>query len=143
MSFVRKHTRFVSLFVVAFLCLNAGGALCLTYCSQKASANSARADESLLSDHCRKAKKQAEKRSDNSSVTPDEAACCMLPVGMFPAPVEKSLSYSVVLAGTVEIPNFDYSAPVILDVSSKHIPVYRPPPLDRRVERLLNCVIRI
>ncbi len=67
----------------------------------------------------------------------------MLPVGMFPAPVEKSLSYSVVLAEKVEIPNFDHTAPVIIDLGSEHTPVYRPPPLDRRVERLLNCVIRI
>lgn len=143
MMFSRKQTKYASLFVMAFLCLNVGGALCLTYCGHLARANSAKTDDSHLSDHCRRAKKEAEEKNQNSSISVDEASCCMMPVSLFPAPVEKSRGFSVVLVESVPAPEFEFSTPAFLHISSTITPVYRPPPLDRRIERLRNCVIRI
>ena len=128
---------------MAFLCLNVGGAICLTYCSQLLFAESVSSDDAHLSEHCRLAKKKAEEKNQNSSIDAGEAACCMMPVSLFPAPVEKSRSFSVVLIEAVPAPEFEFSTPAFLHVSSAVTPVYRPPPLDRRVERLRNCVIRI
>lgn len=141
MLFKRTQTKFASLFIMAFLCLNVGGAICLTYCSQLFFSESVSSDDAHLSEHCRLAKKKAEEK--NSSVDAGEAACCMMPVSLFPAPVEKSRSFSVVLIEAVPAPEFEFSTPAVLHISSALTPVYRPPPLDRRVERLRNCVIRI
>lgn len=132
-------------FVLTFLCLNVGGALCLTYCSQIAMAAPAVGDDSHLSEHCRKAKQAAEeKNKDSSHLQAGEASCCMLPVAIFSAPVEKRPEFAVNLV--VEAPaeiRFELTAPVFSAHTLIAIPIYRPPPLDRRGERILHSVIRI
>ena len=134
----------LAMFVLAFLCLNVGGALCLSYCTQFTLTASVNADDSHLSEHCRKAKKAAEEKNQNSSITANSAACCMLPMGLFAAPVEKLNRFSVVVAevNTPSVP-IEFTAPVLAGFDAPAVPVYRPPPLDRRVERVLHCVIRI
>ena len=85
-----------------------------------------------------------EKNRDSSRIAADEASCCMLPIAMFSAPVEKRPEFAVNLV--VEAPaeiRFELTAPVFSSNSSIIIPVYRPPPLDRRIERILHSVIRI
>jgi hypothetical protein len=132
-------------FVLAFLCLNVGGVLCLTYCTQITMASHAAGDDTHLSEHCRKAKQAAEeKNKDSSRLQAGEASCCMLPVTMFSAPVEKRPEFSAEFA--VQAPaeiRFELTAPVSSAHTSITIPVYRPPPLDRRGERILHSVIRI
>ncbi len=139
------NKRTVAAFVLAFLCLNVGGVLCLTYCTQIAMATPAAGDDLHLSEHCRKTKKAAEeKNKDSSHLQANEASCCMLPVAMFSAPVEKRPEFAVklIVASPAEI-RFELTAPVFSAHSSIVIPVYRPPPLDRRGERILHSVIRI
>ena len=145
MKSVITNKRTVAAFVLAFLCLNVGGVLCLTYCTQIAMATPAAADDSHLSEHCRKAKQATEeKNKDSSHLQAGEASCCMLPVAMFSAPVEKrpELAVNLVVQDAAEI-RFELTAPVFSAHSSIAIPVYRPPPLDRRGERILHSVIRI
>lgn len=139
------NRRILTAFVLAFLCLNVGGVLCLTYCSQIAMAAPVVADDSHLSEHCRKAKRDAEeKNKDSSRIQVDEASCCMLPVSMFSAPVEERAGLIVELvAEAPPVVQFEISAPVLSAVNSPILPVYRPPPLDRRGERILHSVIRI
>lgn len=142
---VITNKRTLAAFLLAFLCLNVGGVLCLTYCTQIVMATPAAGYDSHLSEHCRKAKQAAEeKNKDSSRLQAGEASCCMLPVAMFSAPVEKRLGFSVNMV--VEAPpeiRFDLTAPVFSAHTSIAIPVYRPPPLDRRGERILHSVIRI
>lgn len=134
----------LAMFILAFLCLNVGGAFCLTYCSQIAMATPVVAD-AHLSEHCRKAKQVAEERNkDTSRVDADEASCSMLPVALFSAPVEKrTIMSDVVMTEAAPPAVFRYSAPTVASVTTTAIPVYRPPPLDHRVDRILHCVIRI
>lgn len=134
----------MAMFVLAFLCLNVGGVLCLTYCSQMAMAAHAKTDDSHLSDHCRRARQGAEEKNQNSSFNADEAACCMMPIALFAAPLEKRTTFITVLVAEVPAAvEFDHSAPALVGHEELAVPVYRPPPLDHRVDRLLNCVIRI
>jgi hypothetical protein len=143
MEIRRRITRIASIFVLAFLCLNVGGVLCLSYCFEPSESVSVN-DDAHLSEHCRLAKQLAEESSDSSWVETHEMSCCALPVVIFAAPVEKQTKFSLVfdepLSTTAffEMPRFSTFA-----IGSAGIPVYRPPPLDRRVERQLNCVIRI
>ena len=133
-------------FVLAFLCLNVSGALCLSWCLQGPMTTLAAAsDDSHLSEHCRMMKWQAEQADQNSSsIGAGQAACCMMPVALFAAPVEKRVELANVIA-VVEMPavEIEFAPPVIAYHQTHATPVYRPPPLDRRSERLLNCVIRI
>lgn len=141
--------RTLATFVLAFLCLNAGGFLCITYCSQTSMASARPAsDDSHLSEHCRLAKKTADEKDQNAEkISSNVASCCMMPIRIFAAPLENQ-TRSVDLVAADSVPSVDtnfykFEAPAI-DLS--HIsatPVYRPPPLDRRVDRILHSVFRI
>ena len=137
----------IALFVLAFLCLNVAGALCLTYCTQIAMAAAPVAgDDSHLSEHCRRANKEAQEKNQSLSVNANAPSCCMLPVSLFATPVEKQTRFSEILVAdatpVVNVEFHGFIAPVFYN-SRESTPVYRPPPLDHRVDRLLNCVIRI
>lgn len=133
--------------VLAFLCLNVGGALCLTYCSQIMAEPATVEAASHLSDHCGRAKQEAEEpEKTSSSIEAGEASCCMMPVAFFAAPIEKrpEVRAGAIAAAPVS-PRFDlpFQYDTLTANAAPSSPVYRPPPLDRRIERKLNCVIRI
>lgn len=90
-------------------------------------------------------KRQAEQADqDNSSIEAGQAACCMMPVALFAAPVEKRVELAKIVAvAALPVVEIDFAPPVIAYQQAHAKPVYRPPPLDHRSERLLNCVIRI
>lgn len=132
-------------FVLGFLCLNAAGALCLTYCSSLMM-TAAVADDSHMSEHCKAMQAEAALTDETrEKVAKAEAACCMMPVAMLAVPVEKRSTFQTVDVAVV--PQTVVNAPVFEPVAAVgkpyEIPFYRPPPLDRRIERQLNCVIRI
>jgi hypothetical protein len=136
----------VAAFVVVFLCLNVVGALCLSWCLQMPAAHASAGDDSHLSEHCRMMKQQAEKANEDSSrIEAGEASCCMMPVALFAAPVEKRVELRPMIAALAALPSaeIEITAPAAAYHQTYSAPVYRPPPLDRRTERLLNCVIRI
>ena len=136
-------------FVLAFLCLNAGGFLCITYCSQTSMASVRPAsDDSHLSEHCRLAKIAAEEKNQNAEkISANVASCCMMPISLFAAPLEKHeraadlVAADSVPAVVTEFCRFEFPPVVLSHISAT--PVYRPPPLDRRVERILHSVFRI
>lgn len=103
-------------------------------------------DDSHLSEHCKAMKAEARLADESrDKVASADGSCCMMPVAMFAVPVEKRSTFetvdvAVAPAKQTDVPKFEYVAAVSFTNS---IPVYRPPPLDRRVERQLNCVIRI
>lgn len=143
---VSTTQRFLAVFVLAFVCLNAGGALCLAYCSDWTSSTTASVpDESHLSEHCKRIKREAEERSKSSlSIEAAEAACCMLPTALFAAPLENRQSdvkfVAVPAAAGQDVPTTSQRA---VAKEPADLPVYRPPPIDRRGERLFHGVIRI
>ena len=139
--------RILATFVLAFICLNAGGFFCLTYCAQTASARPV-SDDSHLSEHCRRAKKEAAEKDRNSTkLDANAASCCMMPVSMFAVPIEKQTRIAdVVIADSLPAVSFEFykfSAPVVVVSTIASTPVYRPPPLDHRVERILHSIFRI
>lgn len=142
-----KTKKPLAAFVLAFLCLNVGGFVCLTYCSQVAMATPS-LDDSHLSEHCRRAKKEAEEKDhDATKFTASVASCCMMPVSMFGVPIEKQTRPGDVLAAdavpAIDIHLVRFAVPDFIDFHIASTPVYRPPPLDRRGERVLHSVIRI
>ena len=142
----RRINKGLAFFVLAFLCLNIGGAICLTMCTSLFAAETTAASDAHLSEHCKQAKKAAEERERGlTKIDAGEASCCMMPVGLFAAPVEKRPEFKVVptVAAVSLVFDHEFSAPAIFKASLTAAPVYRPPPLDRRGERILRSVFRI
>jgi hypothetical protein len=137
-------TKLIAVFLVAFVCLNAGGAMCVAYCQ------SVLEKASVLADHCPLKKKAAhcdpvksEEGTSVASLGSNEIDCCPMTVSFIGAPIEKrNLSFeaaaiSLVAAVRAELPAVPARAARVSP------PAYRGPPLDRRVERVKNCIIRI
>ena len=141
MRLLQKNMTLISRFVIAFVCLNLGGALCLTYCSQGSRA--ANASTTAVSSHCQK--HRAKSPPDHSNVVSAEAAaCCSMPVSLIAAPIERSDIFSADLAVVPERVNpFLETLQTLSEMRRSIENVYRPPPLDHRTDRLRNCVFRI
>ncbi len=142
----QKFNKAVSVFVLAFLCFNFGGALCLTACTQFFAAETTTASNAHLSEHCKQAKKAAEERDrDSTKIEAGEASCCMIPVGLFAVPIEKRPEFKIV-SSVVALPAsvlYEFVIPAFHSASIVVMPVYRPPPLDQRPQRILRSVFRI
>ncbi|HMT06858.1 MAG TPA: hypothetical protein PKA82_02560 [Pyrinomonadaceae bacterium] len=132
-------------FVLAFLCLNAAGAFCLSLCAGFTTTATA-SDDSHLSEHCKSMKREAVAAdNERTKATAIEPSCCMLPVAMLAVPLERSVTFYAADA-PIAVPadvSYAYTAVTASHFNSTQQPVYRPPPLDRRIDRQLNCVIRI
>ena len=87
------------MFVVAFICLNAGGAVCVAYCRSMTPAAdvSEHCPLKKADSHCHKGSK-AETSSEATSVAGDEIFCCSVTVGFIPAPVEKSFRFTTLVS---------------------------------------------
>lgn len=137
----RLQSRVVAIFVLAFICLNAGGALCVAYCQTF--------DLAAEPEHCPLKKKtnHCDPSEDPSNVVDKigshEMDCCPMTVSFFAGPVEKP-SFSIEPAVFTPVPVVRLSTPrALLKPHDTPFPAYRGPPLDRRVERLKHCIIRI
>ena len=135
--------KLTALFITAFVCLNAGGAMCVAYCQTFDLAEEP-------ADHCplKKVSKHCEGQDLADTGTTSVGAgvgldCCPMTVSFFAAPVEKN-SFSIDAAAEIvaaELPsvNIRFASATTFDRSFN----YRGPPLDRRVERIKHCIIRI
>lgn len=141
-----KHaTKLISAFVLAFLCLNAGGALCLAYCSS-AEVFAINADHCPLqrssSSHCDVSEPDGDMNADSANGA--EFDCCQMAAGFIPGPVEKRpvKFHRVATSKIATIEN-----PFPSEYSLIRFPgIFNhrgPPPLDRRPDRIKHGVIRI
>lgn len=136
--------RFISVFVIAFICLNGAGALCVAYCQ---TSEFAKAD---VKEHCPMSEGSIhhttgseDKNSPSFSFNTDELDCCPLTVTFVSAPLEAKnqlrpawlAAAAVVSAQTIW---GEARRTYLFDAVS-----YRGPPLDQRVDRLKHCVLRI
>lgn len=137
----RTKTRIISLFVLAFLCLNAGGVLCLTYCSQMVAAKADHCPIKKQAADChRKAKTDA---ADDLAFYASSVKCYMLPVSVFAAPLENKVNLAADVIPAESVENIGFAT--AMAVRSRQISefYYRPPPNDRSFERVRNQVFRI
>lgn len=137
--------KLVTLFVLAFLCINVGGTVCLAYCG--GGVTTAKAS----SDHClhHKAQRHHHSIKSKSNVSVSASAesgpviCSSLAINLFSAPLEKKQSPAdavlvsqqpVVRSITVPTSYVNGTLPPLL---------FTPPKIDTRDLRVKNCVIRI
>ena len=145
MSSRPRHNRILAAFVVSFLCLNAVGLLCLSYCGGSVLASSSHCERMMSAAHCPHARQQANEVAANSSpsVSVRPPSCCMMPVRMIAVPVENLFSQTAI--AMLPLPEDRAAVATLFERPSRDTPtfVYRPPPLDKRDAPSLTCVIRI
>ena len=131
------------MFVLAFLCLNAGGVFCIAYCQGGLSAGAEHCPRAAARAHCPHSQTQA---ATNTSPAVEGYAvkCCLLPIGIFAAPIKAGtlITDTTLAPATVPLtmqPQL-FAAAATHQLSDNH---YRPPPNDKRVERIRNQVFRI
>ena len=139
--------KFLAGFVLAFICLNAGGAVCVAYCQSFGIAAAAESEHCPLKKasavHCDKSQDDNDKR-DSMSVAAD-IECCPMTVSFFAAPVEKnSLSFAPAPTAAATVRREVFKPLAHRNESLALVPNYRgPPPLDRRIERIKHALLRI
>ena len=137
-------TRLVAIFLVAFVCLNAGGTICVAYCQSAMELIASSEDHCPLkkkADHCDP--QPQEKRDSAAKAAGNTMDWCSMTLSFVGAPLEKRAfsSETVVLSAAVKtnVP----SPAAFLSSGRSSPPAYRGPPLDRRVDRVKHCLIRI
>jgi hypothetical protein len=135
------QTKFAAAFLLLFVCLNAGGAVCVAYCRSVVL--------NAKSDHCPLAKQ--ERHCDKTKLSEDNGPalaatkfdCCPMLVSFVPGTLEPNQRFNVATAAVpasdvpstpaVEIPRFQFHI----------IPAYRGPPKDGSVIHNTNRTLRI
>lgn len=140
----RLTAKLTAFFITAFVCLNAGGALCLGYCQTfDISAGSELSSLEKGAEHCDK-KHLADDSSSSIGVAPTEMDCCPVAISFFAAPAEGKNVLFDFPVGLAIVRDFSFN-PAIFPSRERSISYtqHRGPPLDQRVNRLKYGVIRI
>lgn len=136
--------KLIALFVVAFVCLNAGGAVCVAYCRSTL--------ESVASaEHCplQKAKNHCDHQATEdanesaSAIRTNPADCCPMTISFIGAPIEKRSAFFEQAVVPAEVVPGQFVFSYSFKPFSPSIDAYRGPPLDRRGDRLKHRLIRI
>ena len=130
-------------FVVAFVCLNAAGAVCVAYCrsTESVAVSPDHGPLKKTGHHCDK----PEGKSDADAIKTSEIDCCPMTISFFPAPLEKpTFNFAPATAALVAV-GFDVPlAPVLTKFAVGVTESYRGPPLlDRRPDRIKHRLLRI
>ena len=135
--------KFIAAFLVTFVGLNAGGALCVGYCRAfvlEAAANQ-HCPLAKLNDHCKKAKDTASESDAFNSVRP--AQCCPMIAGFIAGPVEPKQTFS---SASVTFPTtsaYSVTPPSIRTFYLSPTVSYRGPPKAERRIHIKNSILRI
>jgi hypothetical protein len=142
-----KSSKFklIAIFLVAFVCLNAGGAVCVAYCQ------TAMETLSASQDHCPLKKKASHCDPDvveNGFPTAESAGngqidCCAMTVSFIAAPIEKRFFSFEPAAALVSLKVRTGFPSAFESAGLASPPPYRGPPLDRRADRIKHRIIRI
>ena len=138
-------TKMIAMFLVAFVCLNAGGAVCVAYCQSIGKPVTAGSDHCPLKkkgNHCDPS--QQERSSETAaSLSSNKLDCCPMTLSFIAAPLEKR-AFAFETAPVPALIDEKARSPVFVrNTAQTTIPAYRGPPMDRRPDRLKRCVIRI
>jgi hypothetical protein len=135
------QTKFIAAFLLLFVCMNAGGAVCVAYCrSVVLNASGAHCPLAKNGHHCDRSTKAD---ADEPSISTTKFDCCPMIVSFIPGTLEPKQTFST---ETAAVPASNFAASPIEVVSRyrfQNIPAYRGPPKDERVLHITNRVLRI
>ncbi|MBX3244504.1 MAG: hypothetical protein KF685_08625 [Acidobacteria bacterium] len=141
--------RFIAAFFLAFFGLNLVGIFCLSHCNLgNVIAAAAAEKEHHGSSHCdpkpaahREVKAESDNENNNAISGFDQ--CCNPGFGVVTATIKSAVDIAHAVPSQTQ-PSYDTPSYVLAkDRAEETVPVYRPPPKNGKIERKLNCVIRI
>ena len=136
-------TRLLAVFVVAFVCLNAGGGACVAYCQAMAAAEADYCPLKKKSKHCDKPA-DSDVGSQATSFASYEFDYCPMTVSLLAGLVEKKpipVTDSVRTIVVTSAPPHPFASFAAIFTATLN---YRGPPLlDRRIERIKHQLLLI
>ena len=140
------QSRFLIVFISAFLCLNLSGSFCLAYCQIKVA--KAEAEHCPLAkldkENCPKTKSEVQTDSTppENSIGGSAIDCCLPAINVFAGTLEKN-QFSTQTAAT-QSNKLSFVKPAAFE-NFQYTPEfsYQKPLFDYRTARLKNCVFRI
>ena len=140
----KATTKLIAFFVVAFICLNAGGAMCVAYCQTfEFTPEPEHCPLKRLSGDCHKAK--VDDRTLHFSAEGNNTDCCPMTVSFVAGPLDThSLSFDK-QPTVIAIEKFEERRRLVKleSLFARHSTYRGPPPLDRRIERIKRRLLRI
>lgn len=138
------QSRFLIVFISAFLCLNLSGSFCLAYCQIKDV--KAEAEYCPLAkldkENCPKSRNRSDLISPENSIGGDAVDCCLPAINFFAAKLEKN--QFPVQTAVAETNDFSPVKPAAFEkIRYSSDFSYQTPLFDYRTARLKNCVFRI
>ena len=133
-------TKLTALFVLAFLYLNVGGAVCLAYCQ------GAMKVQAAATAHCpmHPTKSGGHDQNGETAAGIGSVTCCTIAINIFAAPLEKKQKAPAAELFAVAKPNrIVFTVPAVFSSEIPNRPAFVPPKLDSRDARVKNCVFRI
>lgn len=138
--------KLLSVFILTFLCLNAGGAVCVAYC-QGFTQSVAQKDHCPLAkfgSHCPKSKDSNEDGPAYVEFTDNSMDCCVLSVGLIATPFEKKhRTADIVLIAVVEKPQLPLALVPQTATEKPFYITYSSAPANKRFTHIKNRVFRI
>ena len=135
------QTKFVAAFLLLFVCMNGGGAVCAAYCRSVVL--------NASPDHCPLAKKErhcdraAPEKGSETALAAGEVECCPMIVSFIPGIVETKQNFSIT---TAAVPAARFVTAPVLEIPRylfENIPAYRGPPKNERALHITNRILRI
>ena len=135
------QTKPIAAFLLLFVCMNAGGAVCAAYC--RSVLLSVKADHCPLAKQQRHCDKPAAAETDNTALAATRLDCCPMIVSFIPGTLEQKQNFSLMEAVT---PASNIAATRFVAVTRyrfQNLPAYRGPPKNETVLHITNRTLRI
>jgi hypothetical protein len=135
------QAKFIAAFLLLFVCMNAGGAVCVAYCRSVVLA--------AAEEHCPLPKKETHcdktetLKNDGPALAATKFDCCPMLVSIIPGTLETNRDFNIA-AATATASNI--LSPAFAGFTRHrflNIPAYRGPPKDERVLHITNRTLRI
>ena len=135
------QAKFIAAFLLTFVCMNAGGAVCVAYC--RSVVLSAKGDHCPLAKKVQHCDRSPKAQSDEPSISAVKFDCCPMIVSFIPGTLETKQNFNSAMAA---VPASGFAALPLIAISKNrfaNIPAYRGPPKDERVLHITNRILRI
>ena len=135
------QTKFIAAFLLLFVCMNAGGAVCVAYC--RSVVLNATDEHCPLAKKDRHCDKSAPENRNETALTAGQLDCCPMIVSFIPGTFEPKQTFNT---ATTAVPASNFVVPPLI-VASQHrfanIPAYRGPPKKEQELHITNRILRI
>ena len=141
MRLQRFQTKFLAAFLLLFVCMNAGGAVCVAYC--RSVVLSATDEHCPLAKKGRHCDKSTPENKDETAITAGRFDCCPMIVSFIPGTLEPKQTFST---STAAVPATNFVVTPLIVVSHyrfANIPAYRGPPKNEQTLHITNRILRI